>query len=45
MWDPAFAGDATQSDHFTPVVQALAKAALKWERPVVLMKGTRTCSA
>jgi hypothetical protein len=39
MWDPAFAGDATQSDHFTPIVQALAKSTLKWERPVLLMNG------
>jgi hypothetical protein len=39
MWDPAFAGDATQSDHFTPIVQALAKRSLAWERPVVLFNG------
>jgi hypothetical protein len=39
MWDPAFAGDPSQSDHFTPIVQELAKRALAWERPVILLNG------
>ncbi|MEA2424929.1 MAG: hypothetical protein QOH13_1339 [Thermoleophilaceae bacterium] len=39
MWDPAFAGDASQSDHFTPIVQALAKRSLAWDRKVVLFNG------
>ncbi|HYZ28690.1 MAG TPA: hypothetical protein VE570_06510 [Thermoleophilaceae bacterium] len=39
MWDPAFAGDASQSDHFTPIVQALAQRSLEWERPVLLVNG------
>ena len=39
MWDQAFATDASQSDHFTPIVQALAKRSLAWERKVVLFNG------
>jgi hypothetical protein len=39
MWDPAFAGDASQSDHFTPIVQALVNLSLRWERPMLLMNG------
>jgi hypothetical protein len=42
MWDPAFfnpgpAADA--SDHFTPIVRALVKRSLAWERPVILFNG------
>jgi hypothetical protein len=39
MWDPAFAGDPSQSDHFTPIVQALASRSRAWERPVILFNG------
>jgi hypothetical protein len=39
MWDPALNADPAQSDHFTPIVQALAGHSLKWERPVLLMNG------
>jgi hypothetical protein len=39
MWDPAFANDSTQSDHFTPIVQALASRSRAWQRPVVLFNG------
>ena len=39
MWDPALGAQPSQSDHFTPIVQALARLSLKWERPVLLMNG------
>lgn len=39
MWDPAFAQDSSQSDHFTPIVQALAERSAAWERPVILFNG------
>jgi hypothetical protein len=39
MWDPALGADPAQSDHFTPIVQALAERALQWERPVLLING------
>ena len=43
MWDPAFFAPGSDpvaaSDHFTPIVQAIAAASLKWERPVLLMNG------
>jgi hypothetical protein len=39
MWDPALGADPAQSDHFTPIVQALASLSSKWERPVLLMNG------
>jgi hypothetical protein len=39
MWDPALNADPAQSDHFTPIVQALAAKSLRWERPVLLMNG------
>jgi hypothetical protein len=42
MWDPAFGGDPTQSDHFKPIVQELAAGATAWERPVVLLNGDST---
>jgi Calcineurin-like phosphoesterase len=42
MWDPAFSGaknDPTQYDHFTDVVQELAKQALAFGKPVLLLNG------
>ncbi|HEX4733550.1 MAG TPA: hypothetical protein VH247_03985 [Thermoleophilaceae bacterium] len=39
MWDPALGAAPAQSDHFTPIVQALARLSRKWERPVLLMNG------
>ena len=39
MWDPAIEGDSTQSDHFQPIVQALAREALRFRGPVLLMNG------
>jgi Calcineurin-like phosphoesterase len=42
MWDPAFSGpnDApSQYDHFTDLVQALAKEAQTFHRPVLLLNG------
>jgi hypothetical protein len=39
MWDPEFAGDATQFDRFKPIVQALAQQALRFQRPVLLLNG------
>jgi hypothetical protein len=39
MWDPALNADPAQSDHFTPIVQALARLSLNWDRPVLLMNG------
>jgi hypothetical protein len=39
MWDPAIEGDSTQYDHFTPIVQALAREALGFHGPVLLLNG------
>jgi hypothetical protein len=39
MWDPALGADPAQSDHFIPIVQALAARSLEWERPVLLING------
>lgn len=39
MWDPAIEGDPTQYDHFQPIVQALAKEALHFHGPVLLLNG------
>jgi hypothetical protein len=39
MWDPALNADPAQSDHFAPIVQALARNARTWERPVLLVNG------
>ena len=39
MWDPAFAGDTTQFDHFRPIVQALADQALHFDGEVLLLNG------
>jgi hypothetical protein len=39
MWDPAFAGDTTQFDHFQPIVQELARQALRFHGPVLLLNG------
>jgi len=39
MWDPAFAGDTTQFDHFRPIVQALANQALHFDGQVLLLNG------
>jgi hypothetical protein len=39
MWDPAIEGDSTQYDHFQPIVQALAREALRFDGPVLLMNG------
>jgi hypothetical protein len=49
MWDPAFFDSANngvtgptpaaQSDHFTPIVQELAKRAVEFGKPVLLLNG------
>ncbi len=39
MWDPAIVGDPTQYDHFTPIVQALAKEASRFRGQVLLLNG------
>ena len=39
IWDPEYAGDATQFDHFKPIAQALAEQALRFQRPVLLLNG------
>ena len=39
MWDPAFAGDTTQFDHFRPIVQALAVQARHFDGSVLLLDG------
>lgn len=39
MWDPAIEGDPIQYDHFQPIVQALAREALRFGGPVLLMNG------
>jgi hypothetical protein len=39
MWDPAFAGDSTQFDHFQPIVQELARQSLRFGKPVLLLNG------
>jgi hypothetical protein len=39
MWDPVIEGDPTQYDHFQPIVQALAREALRFHGPVLLMNG------
>jgi hypothetical protein len=39
MWDPEFAGDASQFSHFRPIVQELAQQALRFQKPVLLLNG------
>ena len=39
MWDPAIEGDPTQYDHFQPIVQELARQALHFDGPVLLLNG------
>jgi hypothetical protein len=39
MWDPAIVGDPSQYDHFTPLVQALAREARSFGGPVLLLNG------
>jgi hypothetical protein len=39
MWDPAIESDATQYDHFTPIVQKLASGARAFGGPVLLLNG------
>ena len=39
MWDPAIEGDPAAYDHFTPIVQALAREALHFGGPVLLLNG------
>jgi len=39
MWDPAIEGDPTQYDHFQPIVQELARQALRFSGPVLLLNG------
>jgi hypothetical protein len=39
MWDSAFAGDSSQFDHFTPIVQELARQSLRFGKPVLLLNG------
>lgn len=39
MWDPAIEGDPTQYDHFQPIVQELARQALRFRGPVLLLNG------
>jgi hypothetical protein len=39
MWDPAFAGDTNQFDHFRPLVQELARQSLLFGKPVLLLNG------
>ena len=39
MWDPAIEGDPSQYDHFQPIVQALAREALRFRGPVLLLNG------
>jgi hypothetical protein len=39
MWDPAFAGNPAEFDHFQPIVQELAAQALRFHGPVLLLNG------
>ena len=39
MWDPAIEGDPASYDHFTSIVQELAKQSLAFRKPVVLLNG------
>jgi hypothetical protein len=39
MWDPAIEGDPSQHDHFQPIVQELARQALRFHGPVLLLNG------
>jgi hypothetical protein len=39
MWDPAIEGDPTQYDHFQPIVQELARQALRFHGQVLLLNG------
>jgi hypothetical protein len=39
MWDPAIEADPAQYDHFQPIVQALAREALHFKGPVLLLNG------
>jgi hypothetical protein len=39
MWDPEFAGDASQFDHFKPIAQELATDSLAFDKSVLLLNG------
>ncbi|HVQ59276.1 MAG TPA: hypothetical protein VMS60_10280 [Solirubrobacterales bacterium] len=39
MWDPAFAGNPAEFDHFQPIVQELAAQAMRFHGPVLLLNG------
>jgi hypothetical protein len=39
MWDPAFAGNPAEFDHFQPIVQELARQAIGFHGPVLLLNG------
>jgi hypothetical protein len=39
MWDPAFAGNPAEFDHFQPIVQELAGQALRFHGLVLLLNG------
>ncbi len=39
MWDPFVIADPTAHDHLTPIVQALAREALRFRGPVLLLDG------
>ncbi len=39
MWDPEIEGDPASYDHFTPIVQELARRSLAFGRPVLLLNG------
>jgi hypothetical protein len=39
MWDPAIEGDPASYDHFTSIVQELAKQSLAFRKPVLLLNG------
>jgi hypothetical protein len=39
MWDPEIEGDPAEYDHFTPIVQALARESLRFHGQVLLLNG------
>ena len=39
MWDPEIEGDRSTYDHFRPIVQRLAREALRFRGPVLLLNG------
>ena len=39
MWDPAIEGEPAAYDHFTPIVQALARESLRFRGQVLLLNG------